>query len=179
MRRMRLAGLAAVAGLIACGDVDMPEQHLVTAPGDLLTAGGRLREPGWSPRQLQRWNPAQVADPARLRRWDFFSLQSDTTAANITLSDLGFLQFATVGVIDLATGAARTGGTLEMNTGRLELSAAVDGDASFTPAGAAAPGMTFTVTTSATEVTTAIAIDLPASILGEAVRGAITPGRTC
>src|SRR5689334_3435975 len=119
---MRRALVILVLGGAACGGDDGLDQHEVTAAGDLLTADGRLREPGWAPRQLERWNPEAVADPSMLRRWDFFSLIGPAAAVNVTLSDLGFLQFATVGVVERPGGAAHTGGTFEMNTGRLELS---------------------------------------------------------
>ncbi|HVV85062.1 MAG TPA: DUF2804 domain-containing protein [Kofleriaceae bacterium] len=162
-----------LASVPACGDAGAGgglAQHEVTVAGDLLTADGRLREPGWSSRQLQRWNPEAVADPSRLRRWDFFSALSPAAAVNVTLSDLGFLQFATVGVVDRATGVAHTGGTLEMNTGQLALSPAFVGDATFTPANAAAPGLTM----STTDDGTAIVFDLPGSILGAATHGQLT-----
>src|SRR5436853_55972 len=80
------------------------EQHQITAPGELLTTDGRLREPGWADHQLLHWDPARVHDPAQLRQWDFFTIASDDAAVNLTLVDLGFLQVATVGVVDLGTG---------------------------------------------------------------------------
>ena len=66
----RLATLLVLSGAGGCG-AD-PQQHEITAPGELLTDDGRLREPGWSPRQLLHWNGARVHDPSQLRQWDFF-----------------------------------------------------------------------------------------------------------
>lgn len=164
----------ALALLAACGGDDGLAQHEVTAPGDLLTDDGRLREPGWSRRQVQRWNEDAVADPSMLRRWDFFMIVGDDAAVSLTLSDLGFLQFATVGVVDRTTREAFGGGALEMDRSRLALTSGVLGDASFTPAGLTAPAMTFSTTDDGDEVVTTVAFDLGESLFGPATRGAFT-----
>jgi hypothetical protein len=158
----------ALATLMACGTG--AEQHQVTAEGELLTDDGRLREPGWSPTMLQRWDASRVAVPDQLRQWDFFTIQSDAAAVNLTLVDLGFLEVATVGVVDLATAETFSSVRIVGGGDVLTLTDRVEGNASLTIAGAAAPGMTFT--TDATS--TAITIDVPVSSLGVAAQGTFT-----
>ncbi len=80
------------------------EQHEITEPGPLLTEAGRLREAGWSPRQLLTYEAARVADPARLRQWDFFTVLDERQAINVTLADMGWIRLCSVGAVDFATG---------------------------------------------------------------------------
>jgi hypothetical protein len=145
-------------------------QHEITAPGDLLTEDGRLREPGWSSRALLRWDPARVHDPAQLRQWDFFTIANADAAVNLTLVDLGFLRVATVGVVDLVTGEVLESQLIAGSQDAFTLSDTVDGSASLVESGATAPAMAFT----ADGDTTAIAIDFPTSAIGGAVQGTFT-----
>ncbi len=147
-----------------------PVQHEVTVAGELLTDDGRLREPGWSPVMLQRWDPARVADPEQLRQWDFFTIQSDAAAVNLTLVDLGFLQVATVGVVDLATAEVFSSVRIVGGGDTLVLTDEVVGAASLTLGGATAPAMAFTTDATSTQIT----IDLPVSSLGVASQGSFT-----
>jgi hypothetical protein len=163
-------GLLALVLAAACGD-SSPGQHEITAEGELLTDDGRLREPGWSRRQLLHWDPSRVHDPDGSRQWDFFAISNGSAAVNLTLVDLGFIQLGSVGVVDFATGEAIQGGALKGGSGVLALSPAVEGTASLTPAGAPAPVMTFVTTSDTTEVS----FDLPpSSLLGEAAQGSFT-----
>ncbi len=156
--------------LAACSDPGRPPQHEVTAAGELLTDDGRLREPGWSRRQLQHWDAARVHDPARLRQWDFFSVESDAAAVNLTLVDLGFAQVASVGVVDFKTGTAHGTSWFAAAGDAFVLSPAVEGAASLTVQGAAAPTLAFTTTAD----TTTVAVDVPSSLLGDAAKGGFT-----
>ena len=163
----RLATLLVLSGAGGCG-AD-PQQHEITAPGELLTDDGRLREPGWSPRQLLHWNGARVHDPSQLRQWDFFSILSDDSAVNLTLLDLGFLQVATVSVVDLATAemiqTMQIGGAYDT----LRFSEAVEGSASLSATDTSATYLAFTTDGDSTE----IEIDIPESLFGDAARGTL------
>lgn len=153
--------------LAACGGA----QHEVTAPGELLTDEGRLREPGWSRRALQRFDAARVHDVDKLRRWDFFTLVGDAVAVNLTLGDLGFVQAATVSVIDLSSSAKYESTQLQLGPAdEFVLSTEVDGDARLVPAGAAAPALAFSTVGGVTQVT----IDIPRPQFGDPARGTLT-----
>jgi hypothetical protein len=174
-----MRGWGWLLGLLACGSCgDSPArpassqgQHEITSSGELLTSDGRLREPGWARRQLLHWDPARVADPSKLRQWDFFTLFDDTAAVNLTLVDLGFVRLCSVGVIDFADSTKyETSDFQEVAGDVLALSDAVEGTASFTEKDAAAPAMRFVTTADTSQV----AIDLPASLFGDAARGAFT-----
>ncbi len=162
--------LAAVLLLAACSGDDLA-QHEITAPGELLNDDGTLREPGWSPRELLRWDAARVHDPEQLRQWDFFTIANDDAAVNLTLVDLGFLQVATVGVVDLATGESLQAIHLAGGQDTLTLTEAVEGDAALVADGA--PVMAFSTDATASSIT----IDVASSALGEAATGAFTVTR--
>lgn len=165
---MRGIGIALLA-LVACGG----GQHEVTAAGELLGSDGRLREPGWSRRALQRFDAARVREPDRLRRWDFYTLVGDGVAVNLTLTDLGFVQAATVSAIDLASSEKHESIALVLGDGdRFTLSADVEGDggAALLPMGAAAPAMSFSTVGEVTQV----AIEIARPQVGEPARGAFT-----
>lgn len=93
--------LLVVVLLAACSP---DAQHEIIAPGPLLTDDGRLREAGWSPRQLLTYDAERVADAARLRQWDFFTVLDDHQAVNVTLGDMGWLRLCSVSAVDFATG---------------------------------------------------------------------------
>ena len=145
--------------LLSCGGT--PGQHRVEAAGELLSADGRLREPGWAPRQLLRWNAGNVHDPARLRQWDFYSFLGNDAAVNLTLVDLGFMQVCSAAAVELATGARRETLLIRGPHDLLSLSTAAFGDSSFTLNGATA--MSFSAD--------GIEVDIPATLLGDAAHG--------
>lgn len=165
---MRHAAVLVV--LAACGADDLA-QHEITAPGELLTEDGTLREPGWASRELLRWDPARVHDPAQLRQWDFFTIANAEAAVNLTLVDLGFLQVATVGVVDLATGESFQALHLAGGLDTLTLTGALEGDAALTADGA--PVLAYTTDADSTAITIAIA----SSADGVAADGAFTVTR--
>jgi hypothetical protein len=149
----------------------MLAQHEVTASGALLDGSGRLREPGWAQRQLQTWDPTLVQDKSKLRQWDFFTISSATAAVNLTLTDLGFVQLASVGVVDFATSAKHEAMLFKgAGTDQFTLSTAVEGSASLVADGAPAPALRFVTTADRTEVEIAI----PESLLSEAASGSFT-----
>lgn len=153
------AALVALALVGSCGGGCGGGQHEVTVAGELLTVDGRLREPGWSRRALQRFDAARVREAERLRRWDFYTLVADEIAVNLTLGDLGFVQVATVSVIEMATSAKHETTQLLLGPDDVfELSQDVDGNARLVPAGASAPALAFS-TVGAGE--TRVEIDMP------------------
>lgn len=107
-------------------------QHEITVPGPLLTENGRLREAGWSPRQLLTYDAARVADSARLRQWDFFTVLDDRQAVNVTLADMGWLRVCSVSAVDFATGEVTQ--TMVVNKD-VELSAGLEGKGACTADG--------------------------------------------
>jgi hypothetical protein len=169
---MRLVLLALLLG--ACEEPSGPRplaQHEVTAAGPLLTSDGKLREPGWAQRQLFSWDAALVHDKTKLRQWDFFTISNESAAVNLTLTDLGFVQLASVGVVDFATSAKHEARLFKgSGTDQFTLSPAVEGSASLQADGAATPALRFVTTADRTDVT----IDIPESLLGEAAQGSFT-----
>jgi hypothetical protein len=154
--------------LVACGNSPHLLQQHEAGAGDLLVGDGRLREPGWSRRMLQTWDPSRVNDAKRLRQWDFFSMASDSAAVNLTLTDIGFVQLASVGVVDFAGSTKHDASLFKSATDQLTLSTAVEGDASLVVGGVNA--MSFHTTAD----TTQIDFDIPMSILGQAAKGSFT-----
>lgn len=138
----------------------------MTAIGELLGSDDRLREPGWSRRQLQRWNAERVYDGDALRQWDFYAVQSDSAAMNLTLLDVGIAQLASVSVIDFATGEKHDAAQLRSSAfDSLVLSENVDGSARFTSHDAVV--LAFDNAASA-DVTTTITIDVAPGFAGDA-----------
>lgn len=126
MKRAR--ALIVVGLLAACSGGPAPGDHEITQRGLLLRSDGRLREPGWARQQLLDWNPDRVADPERLRQWDFVSLQDATAAVNVTIFDLGFVQLASISLIDLATNEKLESATVKLSpTDTFQLSPALVG----------------------------------------------------
>ena len=127
--RTRQRGSVGACGLVlvasGCGAGEPPDptakdtlrQHQITAPGDLLTTDGRLREPGWATTDLLRWDPERVADPSQLRQWDFFTIANGQVAVNLTLADVTF-QLGSVGVVEMDT-AATSSSVVLASTGGL------------------------------------------------------------
>ncbi len=174
-RNLELQGMTLVLALTACSarehERPRPPQHEITASGDLLTTEGRLREPGWSRRALLRWDPSRVHDRARLREWDFFTIMSEEAAVNLTLTDLGFAQVCAVSLVDFASGKKTETSVLKgFPRDVFSLSSGVEGVASFTKQDAPAPSMRFETTADRSLIT----IDIAASPLGEAAKGAFT-----
>ncbi len=124
----RARALIVVGLLAACGADLAPGDHEITRRGQLLGSDGRLREPGWARQQLLDWNPERVADPERLRQWDFVSFQDAAAAVNVTIFDLGFVQLASISLIDLATNEKLESATVRLSqTDRFQLSPALLG----------------------------------------------------
>jgi hypothetical protein len=154
--------------LVACGtSPHVLAQHEVTSAGDLLNSDGTLREPGWSRRFLQTWDPSRVHDPSLLRQWDFFSLQSDSAAVNFTLTDLGFVQVASVGVIDIPASTLHSAQEFKGSGGDLlTLGSDLNGTSSLVVSGTAV--MSFTTTGD-----TQIDVNIPMSLLGDAAQASL------
>jgi hypothetical protein len=163
--RVRIAAIALL--FAACA---RPPQHEITEPGELLTEDGVLREPGWSERQLLSWDPSRVRDPALLRQWDFFTIQNDEVAVNLTIVDLGFLRLCSVNAVDLATSEAAAASVFLGDADTFILSDAVEGVAIAMPEGSTTPAMRFETSADTTLVT----VDIPATSLTAAAQGTFT-----
>jgi hypothetical protein len=138
-------------------------------PGVLLADDGRLREPGWAPQQVLQWNRDKVADATKLRQWDFFTILDENAAVNLTLADLGFVQAATVGLVDFPSNTTQKGAISIVGAAdTLTLSPGVDGLAVFAPGGVAA-AMQFVSNPQGTKID----IVMPASF-GDAATGSFT-----
>jgi hypothetical protein len=144
---------------------DELRQHQITAPGDLLTTDGRLREPGWATTDLLRWDPERVADPSKLRQWDFFTIANGQVAVNLTLADVTF-QLGSVGVVEMDTGAASSSVVLASTDG-LALSAELGEDASV-------HGASGDVAFTAAGTDTVVTIDISNPPIGSPVQGSLT-----
>jgi hypothetical protein len=142
-------------------------QHEITTAGELLLPDGRLREPGWAQRQLLRWDPALVHDATELRQWDFFTVQGDDAAVNVSIVDLWFLQLASVTVTDFATGATHQSMTI---ADTLSLSGGVEGEATASLEAQEQPAMRLVTTSDGTQVT----FSIPRTVFGAASTGSLT-----
>ena len=58
----------------------MQRNHEVTTIQDLLDDQGELREPGWSRKQVQRYDRSAIKAPKwRIKEWDYYLLLNDDT----------------------------------------------------------------------------------------------------
>lgn len=166
-----------VLGLLwlGCGGSTLPPgQHEITRSGALLGRDGHLREPGWARRQQLMWNRDAVADPMRLREWDFVAWQSASAAVNVTLLNLGFVQLGTLTVVELPGAIKHETSVVRLSQDDpFELSSALEGDAWLQLAGEPARSVAITTTTATTDVS--LSITTPLS--GPPASGAVTLGR--
>jgi hypothetical protein len=167
---IRLAALLVIAlHAPSCLGRDEAE-HEITQPGDLLAEGGTLREAGWARRQLLRYDRALVAEPGRLREWDFFTLMDDEVVVNISVSNLGILSIVTVALIDLRDQTTYSAAYLPAAADRFDLSSAASGDTQVTRAQDGRAVVDFRTTPGERS----LRFDLPESLLGAAARGDLT-----
>ena len=98
-------------------------QHRITQAGPLLTADGRLAEPGWATQQLLEYDRSRIkASKLRIKEWDYYLVNDDDYALALTISDLGFASMASVSLLDFAAGTFVTQSTLGvLSLGKLNL----------------------------------------------------------
>lgn len=171
MRAWCLLGLLAVG----CGGSTLPPgEHEITRPGELLARDGHLREPGWARRQQLTWNRDAVADPMRLREWDFVAWQSATAAVNVTLLNLGFVQLGTLTVVELPGAVKHETSVVRLSQDDpFQLSSALEGSAWLQLAGE--PERSVAITSTSTQTDVSLAITTPLS--GPPARGAVSLAR--
>jgi len=78
----------------------MSRNHEVTTVQDLLDEQGELREPGWSRKQVQRYDRAAIKAPAwRVKEWDYYIVMGDNFGVAFTISDLGYIGLQSVSLL--------------------------------------------------------------------------------
>lgn len=84
------------------------QEHEITAPGPLLDAAGRLREPGWARQPLLAFDPRQVGGRLfrrlRLKQWDYYGVFADDFYASVGIAHAGFVGLGFLYVLDPALG---------------------------------------------------------------------------
>ena len=75
--------------------------HEVTREQRLLNPEGCIAEPGWSRRQLQQYQRADIKAPkARIKEWDYYLVLNRDFATAFTISDDGYVGLQSVSFID-------------------------------------------------------------------------------
>ena len=82
--------------------MDMEERnHEVTRRQDLLDARGNIAEPGWSRRQVQLYDRAQIKAPKfRIKEWDYYLVLGKDFGGAFTISDDGYVGLQSVSLLD-------------------------------------------------------------------------------
>lgn len=79
----------------------MGRNHEVTTVHDLLDENGKLSEPGWSRRLLQRYDRSRIKAPAwRIKEWDYYLVLNKDFAGAFTISDDGYIGLQSVSLIE-------------------------------------------------------------------------------
>jgi hypothetical protein len=85
------------------------EQHEVTTPQPLLTAGGKVAEPGYARSLIWEYNRESIkANKLRIKEWDYYLVTSGEFAVAFTVSDLGFIGLYSVSFLHLKEKWERT-----------------------------------------------------------------------
>lgn len=83
--------------------------HEVVTEQELLDAKGNIAEPGWSRRQLQRYDRGQIKAPRfRIKEWDYYLVMGDDFAVACTISDDGYVGLQSVSLLNFAEGWEHT-----------------------------------------------------------------------
>ena len=78
----------------------MDRNHEVTQEQMLLDECGELREPGWSRRQVQKYDRSMIKAPKwRIKEWDYYLVLSDSFGAAFTISDDGYIGLQSVSLL--------------------------------------------------------------------------------
>ena len=79
----------------------MRMNHEVTNAQLLLDEKGELREPGWSRRQVQKYDRSMIKAPGwRIKEWDYYLVLSDRFAGAFTISDDGYIGLQSVSLLE-------------------------------------------------------------------------------
>ena len=79
--------------------------HEIITEQELLDAKGNIAEPGWSRRQLQRYDRGQIKAPRfRIKEWDYYLVMGDDFAVACTISDDGYVGLQSVSLLHFAEG---------------------------------------------------------------------------
>lgn len=97
--------------------------HEVTTIQDLLKEDGRLREPGWSKRLVQRYDREQIkVSKFRIKEWDYYLVLNEEFAGAFTISDDGYIGLQSVSLLNFKEGWEHTETILNpFPMGRLKL----------------------------------------------------------
>lgn len=83
--------------------------HEIITEQELLDAKGNIAEPGWSRRQLQRYDRGQIKAPRfRIKEWDYYLVMGDDFAVACTISDDGYVGLQSVSLLNFAEGWEHT-----------------------------------------------------------------------
>ena len=75
--------------------------HEITDYQALLGEDGRIVEPGFARQPFWRYNRENInAKRMQVKEWDYFLINDDTKGVAFTISDLGYMQMASVSVLD-------------------------------------------------------------------------------
>ena len=77
----------------------------LTTPGDLLDSQGNLCRPGYSRRELQRYDRRAIhASPLRIKEWDYYLISNGRFALALTVADNGYMGLDSVSFLALEEG---------------------------------------------------------------------------
>ena len=75
--------------------------HEVTTSSRLLDHKGNIAEPGWSRKQLQYYDRADIKAPSyRIKEWDYYFVIGKDFGAAFTISDDGYIGLHSVSLLD-------------------------------------------------------------------------------
>ena len=76
-------------------------QHQVTQPSDLLNEDGTLKQIGWAKDLLLKYDRNRIKAPKfRIKEWDYYCILRKSYGIAFTISDLGYLGFVSVTMLD-------------------------------------------------------------------------------
>lgn len=106
-------------------------QHEITERGDLLDAGGSVREPGWARKLLLRYDRADIkAAKYRIKEWDYYLIANAQQAVALTIADNGYMGLVSASVLDFVTAREHTETVMTAAPmGKFGMAADSDGDA--------------------------------------------------
>ena len=79
----------------------MGRNHEVTTIQPLLDGSGELKEPGWSRRQVQKYDRSMIKAPKwRIKEWDYYMVLCDSFAGAFTISDDGYIGLQSVSLLE-------------------------------------------------------------------------------
>lgn len=98
-----------------------PAGQTLYTPGPVLGDDGLPATQGWAPREALRFDASKAVNPKHVRRWDYFAIMDSDAVIELTLADIGFAKFCSVGVMNFRTGKATMGFMTALNAARDKL----------------------------------------------------------